>query len=499
MYVGGALRLIPTTGRQEAAGSPRHGWQRGLAAVVLAMLLVSAPNASAVEQVINSSGPLTQISLGDDLACQVLHVDDAQPAFFAGNNFPGSCGTFIHVGGTLYGPPTAPAVISPVAHTPVSQTPVSGAGSFTDPFRVTTVVDAGTTGLRISRTDSYVTGLEAYGSDLTVSNSSGVQQTAALYQAGDCVLSGSDAGFGFFRALDGGIFCAVNANNTPPGRILGFIPVSADSHYLESGAATTPDVWVAMDGSNYPDVCHCTILQDNGAGLSWVITVPPGGSVTRTLATALEAPLPPPVIGTSVNAAPLSGTVLVALPAGASDARVGGGSAQASPKGLTFVPLSEDRHIPVGSFLDARRGSVRVLSAQNRSGKTQSGKFSSGLFQVLQSRRRSARGLTELRLTGSSFKGCGSGRQSRLGESQAARRRLSRRTVRRLRANAKGRFSTRGRESAATVRGTQWDTFDRCDGTLTRVRRGRVVVRDFRRRRNIVLRAGQDYLAPARR
>ena len=498
MYVGGALRLIPTTGRHEAAGSPRHAWQRGLAAVVLAMLLVAAPNASALEQVINSSGPLTQISLGDDLACQVLHVDDAQPAFFAGNNLPGSCGTFIHVGGTLYGPPTAPAVSSPVGHTPVSQTPVSGSGSFTDPFRVTTVADAGTTGLRISVTDSYVTGLEAYGSDITVSNSSGVQQTAALYHAGDCALSGSDAGFGFFRALDGGIFCAANANNTPAGRLLGFIPFSSGSHYLESGASTPPDVWVAMTGSDYPDVCNCTILQDNGAGLSWVITVPPGGSVTRTLATALEAPLPPPVIGESVNAAPLSGTVLVAVPTGASDASVGGGSAQTSPKGLTFVPLQEDRHIPVGSFLDARRGSVRVLSARDLSGKTQSGRFSSGLFQVLQSRRRSARGLTELRLSGPSFKSC-STRPSRLGGPQVAQRRLSRRTIRRLRGNAEGRFRTRGRHSSATVRGTQWDTFDRCDGTLTRVRRGRVVVRDFRSKRNIVLRAGQKYLARARR
>jgi hypothetical protein len=49
------------------------------------------------------------------------------------------------------------------------------------------------------------------------------------------------------------------------------------------------------------------------------------------------------------------------------------------------------------------------------------------------------------------------------------------------------------------VRGTVWDVTDRCDGTLTKVRRGRVVVRDFRRKRNIVLTKGKSYLARAKR
>jgi hypothetical protein len=39
---------------------------------------------------------------------------------------------------------------------------------------------------------------------------------------------------------------------------------------------------------------------------------------------------------------------------------------------------------------------------------------------------------------------------------------------------------------------------DRCDGTLTTVRRGRVVVRDFRLRKNITLTTGKSYLAKAR-
>jgi hypothetical protein len=45
------------------------------------------------------------------------------------------------------------------------------------------------------------------------------------------------------------------------------------------------------------------------------------------------------------------------------------------------------------------------------------------------------------------------------------------------------------------VRGTVWEVIDRCDGTLTKVKRGRVVVRDFRLKRTVVVRAGKSYLA----
>ena len=155
----------------------------------------------------------------------------------------------------------------------------------------------------------------------------------------------------------------------------------------------------------------------------------------------------------------VSGTVLVAVPAGA----VIAGKGRTSQKGLKFVPISQVRSIPVGSFLDTRRGTVRLSSAVNSGGKTQSGDFGSGLFQVLQSKKRSAKGLTDLVLKGSSFRRCG---RASSGRAQASG---SRRTIRRLRANARGRFRTRGRHSAATVRGTKWTTIDRCDGTLTTV------------------------------
>ena len=199
------------------------------------------------------------------------------------------------------------------------------------------------------------------------------------------------------------------------------------------------------------------------------------------------AGLPAPVLGETVNVGVVRGTVRIAV-------RGSGSRARTAQKGLRFEPLSEARQIPVGSFLDTKKGTVRMTSAADAAGATQSGTFAKGLFQVLQSR--SGRGMTVLRLKGSSFKRCRTPRRGR--RASAARRRLSRRTVRRLRAAAEGRFRTRGRHSAATVRGTEWTMTDRCDGTLTRVKRGRVAVRDFRRKRTVVVRAGKRYLAGAR-
>jgi TolB protein len=175
-----------------------------------------------------------------------------------------------------------------------------------------------------------------------------------------------------------------------------------------------------------------------------------------------------PVLGVNVIVEPVSGTVLVAT----------GGS---PPERLTA-----SRRVPVGSLVDARGGWVRVISATGSPGGRQSGTFSGAPFQVRQSRKPSAKGLTELVMKGSSFRACASGRA-----------RAARRTIRRISATAKGRFRLTGRNSSATVQASVWQMEDRCDGTLTKVRRGRALVRDARRGRNVKLKAGQSYLAKA--
>jgi hypothetical protein len=111
------------------------------------------------------------------------------------------------------------------------------------------------------------------------------------------------------------------------------------------------------------------------------------------------------------------------------------------------------------------------------------------MFRVRQGRRPGA--YTELKLAGGSFESCGRAAAGR-GAVVASRARSVRRLWSRSR---RGRFRTRGRHGTATVRGTVWSTADRCDGTMVRVRRGRVLVRDLGRGRSVLVRAGRHYLA----
>ena len=135
--------------------------------------------------------------------------------------------------------------------------------------------------------------------------------------------------------------------------------------------------------------------------------------------------------------------------------------------------------------IDARKGEVELKTASD-----QSGRFSRGVFELKQ--RAAATPLTELVMRGGSFAKTCKGRGARV---SAARRRV----VRQLFGRAHGRFRTRGRNSSATIRGTQWLVKETCAGTLTTSRRGTVVVRDLVKHRTRVLHSGESYLARAPR
>ena len=143
------------------------------------------------------------------------------------------------------------------------------------------------------------------------------------------------------------------------------------------------------------------------------------------------------------------------------------GTVLVKPTGTaSYSRLRGRRTIPVGSTVNATRGKVRLVGAVDRRGGTQAGVFYGGAFRAGQARRN--RAVIDLELVGGSFAGCGSASTS-----AAARRR-----IRRLWGIAKGRFRTRGRHSAATVRGTKWLTEDKCHSTLIASRQGEVTVDD---------------------
>lgn len=228
-------------------------------------------------------------------------------------------------------------------------------------------------------------------------------------------------------------------------------------------------------------------------------TVPPGTRTVRVVLTATKTDgsyndayadnlsltlggssgSPAPVIGKSLNATPVKGKVLVRL-----------------PNGHGFVALGGAQQLPVGTQIDARRGTIKLVAASATAGKTQTGTFSGAVFKLGQASKGRDKGLTTLSLLEGAIRGGPSYASCRARGAQIAA--VNRRTLQLLHATAKGRFKTRGRYAAATVRGTIWDTADRCDGTLVRVRRGVVTVTDVVRHKTVTVRAGHSYLAKPR-
>jgi hypothetical protein len=188
--------------------------------------------------------------------------------------------------------------------------------------------------------------------------------------------------------------------------------------------------------------------------------------------TTVSSP-PPPVLGETVGLARVSGQVIVRYPGRGRKGQI--------------VRLRGNSTLPVGSVIDSRRGRVQLVSSKGGK-RRQRGVFRAGTFKVKQTK--GLGGLTDVVLRGGLF-GC-SAKAS--GEAHAA----ALTTTRRLWGRGRGRFRTRGRSSSGSVRGTKWLTIDSCEGTLTVVVEGVVVVRDFTTGETVVVKAGDRYFASAR-
>ncbi|HEY7600832.1 MAG TPA: hypothetical protein VH741_12965, partial [Candidatus Limnocylindrales bacterium] len=241
-------------------------------ALVLGALLLPALAARAATTEITSAGPLTRVIIGDDLTCQVAYGGDAAFEFFPPNSEAGSCGTYLALGGLVYGPLGGNA--TEIAWTLVSQSAVTGSGSSGDPLRIVTTVAAGDTGVRLEQTDSYVVGSQSYRTEVRLTNSGAAPVAAILYHAGDCYLQESDTGFG--RVDDGAPACV--ASVAADARIELWLPVTPGSHYMEGHYGEVYSV--ISQQQQLPDTCACDQDLDNGAGLSWPVNLAAGASTT---------------------------------------------------------------------------------------------------------------------------------------------------------------------------------------------------------------------------
>jgi YVTN family beta-propeller protein len=232
-----------------------------------------------------------------------------------------------------------------------------------------------------------------------------------------------------------------------------------------------------------------TMSRDGGPSAQTTRTVTINAGTTTTGASGstgtsgstgpTATPLAPPVMGVKFEAR-VQGVVL----------------ARISPGG-PLVRLSGPVDLPVGSSIDARSGTISLVMAMSGQ-RTQAATLWSGTFVVHQ--QKGGQGMTQFSLAGGSFSRCP--RSARAGSVHLAMAATSggHRSVRSLWAKDNhGRFSTRGQNSVATVRGTRWQTIDRCDGTLTVVSKGTVGVRVVGGHRTVLVTAGHSYLAKSRR
>jgi hypothetical protein len=210
------------------------------------------------------------------------------------------------------------------------------------------------------------------------------------------------------------------------------------------------------------------------------------------------APAAPPPAGPTPPAPPVAGKSVVV--------RVVSGIVRIKRPGQGYVTLTDPANIPVGSLVDTRKGRVALTSAADTANKPQTAEFYDGIFQVKQSvpKRKPKKPqalVTDLVLKGQiSRSQCAPLKGARSAAVDAKKKKKGPKAVLgKLWGSGKGRFRTTGKYSAATVRGTIWLTQDQCNGTLTKVRRGVVAVRDFKRKKTVSVKAGHSYLARAQR
>lgn len=607
---GAQAQVVGSGRRLGSVIAPARRWVASVA-LAIGVLLVLVPSALALTPSVDiqsASGPLTNIWIGNDLSCQISHTGDLSGEFYPpGNTGPADCGTLLAFQGELYGPDFSNHISSAAlttgvgtyaAFTAVSQSAISGLGTAASPFRVTTVGSAGGF-ITVTEVDTYVVGQDNYRTDVTVTNNTRSTASAILYHAADCYLQGSDSGYGAIGVIGGGPACTANPNDSPPGQVEEFSPITGGIHYAET---QYPNIWSDVyNQTDLPNICDCTTLEDNTEGINWDVSLAAGASATYSMfsnfsptgqlvgqpavvsgiptvtsstaavlggtinpsgaqitscqfqwgtttsyghtaactqsvgagsspvavsSTPLSGLTPgvtyhfrlvatnsrgtsvgadetfvpplPPTIGQTADVFPVSGVIYVKPPRGKTLNGTRAVAATGITKGQGFVPLTEARQIPAGSQVDSRRGTLNITLATGKRHNTQNATLSGAIFDFSQLKKGVAKGLTTFDLRENSFSGAPSYSSCSVHKGLAGIARLSKKVLQTLRARDHGgKFRTRGRYSAATVRGTWWNVTDRCDGTLTYVQRGSVSVYDYRHRKTVILHAGHSYLAKA--
>jgi large repetitive protein len=278
---------------------------------------------------------------------------------------------------------------------------------------------------------------------------------------------------------DGGLLASVSgdASTTPSGTVQF---VSDSGHFANGGVCTL----AAVAGQSGTAACD----SDYTADASGPVSAEYVGDLVHATSTSTTGVATAPVAGKTVTAQVNSGTVLIHIPG-----RSG------------YQPLSNGAFsIPVGATVDALNGSVTIdtagdnLPASNQHHVVDSGTFAEGLFAVKQAAtaaKEKQRG-TELVLETppGAVVHAACHRKGPPGKG----------VVRTLNGVVKGVYHVVGAASTMDMSSGSFIVQDRCDGTLTKVRKGKARV-SFKKKvgrhtRTVTrtLHAGQELLAKER-
>jgi hypothetical protein len=238
------------------------------------------------------------------------------------------------------------------------------------------------------------------------------------------------------------------------------------------GACSSPKSFSALPPGDYVFFVRAVDAAGNDTTTqrAFTVTVPQQATPTPAPSPTPPPPPPPPPPG----AAPTFHQTVVVQPAG--------GTVLVRLKGTTkFVKLELIKGIPLGSEVDARKGRVKLTSSPRPGAPDESAIFYDGLFIVTQKG-----DITELSLS-EKLAACKTSRKAKAAAKKPKTRKLW--------GDGKGKFRTRGKYSAATVRGTKWLVQDSCAGTLTRVAQGVVSVNDFVLKKTKTVKKGKRYTA----
>jgi len=352
-----------------------------------------------------------------------------------------------------------------------------------------------------------VTGTHAYSSPgsfpitVTITRTSNTQNTGTATDTAAITAPPSRVATGG-PSVNGDTRAAFSGTVNPSGlTTTAHFEYGLDSRYSNPGTSgpvydqSTPNQSVGSDFSSHtvtasvtglvPNaVYHVRLVATNSAGTTF------GPDVSFTTP---KAPAPaPPSLGKSFTGS-ATGLVLIEING-------------------KFVPITELTKIANGAIINALHGTLTINTAAiggtqhgllaTKKGKskkpkkpaTQTGNFGGAVFKVTQDHSGQA---TLALVDGAKFKGAPTYASCTSKKGKAFAAGVSSKTLQLLHASAHGKFRTKGRYSAATIRGTIWTIADRCDGTLVHAIKDTVSVDDLVLHKTITLHPGHSYLALA--